>query len=81
MDYVLYFIAGFMGGIIHEIVQDNRLVLPEVKNGAIVLGFLGSALIGGVVGVIADTNVINAMLAGYVGISVIGHMLPQDTVT
>ena len=77
MDYVIYFATGFLGGLIHEVVDDNRLKLPKIENGEVMLGFLGSAVIGGVVGIIADNNPINALLAGYVGISVITNLTPK----
>lgn len=68
---VYYFFAGALGAITRDIFEDNTLTLPKLETDKVLLGFLGGALIGGVVGVIADNNFVNALLAGYVGNSLI----------
>lgn len=74
---ILYFVAGFLGAMVKDIVQDNRLVIPKYTEGVLLLGFIGGGLIGGIAGVIADVSFVNAGLAGFVGSSVIYRLAKE----
>ena len=69
-------IAGACGGLIKEIVEDNKLILPNICAQEFQLGFMGTMLIGAFVGAVIDGGWIEAALAGYVGFAVIQKLLP-----
>jgi hypothetical protein len=68
---IIIFLAGLCGGLIKEIFDDNTITLPKRISGELVLGSIGSLLIGGVAGYLIDGNLITAFLAGYAGKSII----------
>ena len=67
--------AGCVGALVKIIVNDGYLTLPKFEEGKFYLGFIGSTIIGGIVGVIVDHNIVTAFLAGYVGYSLIDNIL------
>jgi len=72
MEPTIYiFLAGLVGGLVKEIFDDNTLTLPKRIDGQLLLGSIGSLLIGGVAGYLVDGNLITAFLAGYAGKSII----------
>ncbi len=75
-QWPLLLLAGALGAIAKDIVQDGRLKLPSIKDGDLVLGFIGGALVGSFVGIAVDHSVLTACLSGYVGTSTIQHLLP-----
>jgi len=78
MIFLLYLFAGFLGAVLKDIVQDNKLVMPKVVDGALVLGFIGGGIVGGAVGVLVDGSFISAMLAGYAGSSVLRSLVATE---
>lgn len=77
MSILFLFLAGAVGAMVKEIVQDNELALPRIKDGKMALGFLGSIAIGGVAGYLVDGDPVTAGLAGYAGMSVIENFLAK----
>ena len=71
---ILIFLAGLAGGLMKEIFDDNILTLPKRLDGQLLLGSIGSILIGGVAGYLVDGNPITAFLAGYAGKSIIENL-------
>lgn len=71
--------AGALGALVRDILRDNRLSLPSVVDGDLVLGFIGGMLVGAFVGWAVDQSVITAVFSGYVGTSTIKHLLPPDS--
>ena len=74
-------LAGGLGALAKDIVQDGRLKLPSIKDGDLVLGFIGGAIVGAFVGLVVDHSVLTAALSGYVGTSTIQHLLPYNKET
>lgn len=75
MEPTIYiFLAGLIGGLVKEIFDDNILTLPKKLDGQLLLGSIGSLLIGGVAGYLVDGNIITAFLAGYAGKSIIENL-------
>jgi xanthine/uracil/vitamin C permease (AzgA family) len=72
-------IAGGTGAIIKEIVIDNSLTLPNLKDGKFFLGFLGSALIGAFVGTVIDGSFVTSMMAGFTGLAAIENLILKKT--
>lgn len=78
MNSFLYlFLAGAIGALVKEIIEDNKLTLPKKINGEFSLGFLGSCFIGGIAGYLVDGNPVTAALAGYAGKSIIENFLSK----
>jgi hypothetical protein len=73
-------LAGALGALVKDVVQDGKLSLPKFKEGDLILGCLGGMLIGAFVGFAVDHSLLTAALSGYVGTSAIKHLLPPDSV-
>jgi len=68
---IILFVAGALGSLIKDIIEDGKLVLPKKNMGELSLGFLAGMVTGGVVGYLVDNNPATAFLAGYTGVSVV----------
>ena len=76
-QFYLLLIAGAVGALIKEILEDNKVKLPNILKGELDLGFLGSLLIGGFVGYTVDGSYLTAAMAGFVGFSAIQNLVPS----
>lgn len=74
-EIVILAIAGALGALISDIIQDNTLTLPEKIDNTIILGSLGGVIIGAVAGYIIDGSFLTAFLAGYTGKEVIENLI------
>jgi len=72
---ILLLLAGAFGAVVKDCVYDNKLTLPRVEDGALVLGFVGGAIIGALAGLVIDGSLTTAALAGYTGKSVIESLI------
>lgn len=70
-------IAGAIGALVKEILEDNKLTLPKIRNGELCLGFLGSCGIGAIAGYLIDGNPLTAALAGYSGYSIVKSFIEK----
>ena len=75
MYFVILFGAGMAGALIKDILKDGYIQLPYSDDGKLFLGVLGSAFIGGCVGLAVDHSFLTAFLSGYVGFSVFENIL------
>lgn len=75
MSILIFFLAGALGALIKDIVEEGEIVLPKKTDGRLSLGFLGGMAIGGIAGYLVDQNPITAFLTGYAGTSVIENMM------
>lgn len=80
-SFIILFIAGACGALVKDILQDNRLKLPQKINGDFSLGFLGGMITGGVIGYFIDGNPSTAFLAGYTGTAVFENLLLKKNQT
>lgn len=80
IEYILFFIFGFIGALAHQLVDKNVLLFPKRITDGILLGFIGPCFVGGIVGAIADGSCVAATLAGYVGVSVLDKFLPDVSI-
>jgi hypothetical protein len=73
MDYsaISFLLAGALGALIKDIIQDNSIALPNIKDHTLQLGILGGIAIGAMAGYLIDGQFSTAFLAGYTGASVI----------
>jgi hypothetical protein len=67
-------IAGAVGALVDDILKDNCLELPKLKEGQFYLGFIGSLCIGAVAGYYIDGGIITAFMGGFVGKSIIKNL-------
>ncbi len=82
LDFVFIALGGIAGAFVKEIVNDGGLEIPYIKDGKIMLGFIGSCIIGSFVGIVIDGSFLTAALAGYTGSSLIKNLvlsIPKKT--
>lgn len=75
MYLFILFIVGMAGALVKDVLKDGYVQLPYLDGGKCYLGFLGSAFIGGCIGLAVDHSFLTAFLAGYVGFSVFENIL------
>jgi hypothetical protein len=76
MQNLILIIAGGLGALAKDCVQDNAITLPKLHDGVFDLGFIGAMIVGAFVGFIVDHDPLSAALGGYVGISILDNILP-----
>ena len=75
---IIYFlIAGAVGGLLSDILKDNSLEMPKVRQGQFYLGFIGPLIIGAVVGAYIDGTILMAFLGGFAGKAIIQNLIPH----
>ena len=67
--------AGAIGSLAKDIINDNKLTLPKINNGELCLGFIGGIILGGITGYYVDGSIITAAMAGYTGSSLIPNLI------
>jgi len=72
---IFLFLAGALGALAKDVIQDGSLKLPKKSGNDLSLGFLGGMVTGGVAGYFIDGNPTTAFLAGYAGTAVIENLL------
>jgi len=86
LEWLVFIVAGVLAGIVRSVVEGKGvIVLPHlvVKRGVkcLNLGFLSSAVIGGLAGYAAPyglgLDTLIAVLAGYVGSHVVEHLVER----
>ena len=75
MQILYLFLAGAIGALVKDIVEDNTIELPKKLDSKFYLGFIGAMLVGGFVGWAVDHSLLVAALSGYAGISAIENLL------
>ena len=78
MNILMYLIAGALGSLVKDILADGRLRLPKIIDGELLLGFVGSMVVGAFVGVVVDGSFLTALMGGFVGMSVITNLIPKN---
>jgi hypothetical protein len=77
ISILILFIAGALGSLTKDILEDNELKLPKKTNDNFSLGFLGGMITGGIAGYFVDGSPTTAFLAGYAGTGVIENLLSK----
>jgi hypothetical protein len=80
IQLLYFFLFGALGGIAKDIFQDGKIVLPRIKDGDLYVGFLGGLIIGGVVGMIADSTWLNAFTVAFMGTSVLEALTTKNSI-
>lgn len=78
MNFFILFLCGAAGALVKDVVKDNRLEMPCLKAGFILLGFLGGMVIGGFAGYVADHDPMTAFLGGFAGYVIIESLVKQN---
>jgi hypothetical protein len=76
-ELLFLFLAGAIGSLIKDIVEDKKLVLPQKSQGELSLGFLSGVITGGVAGYLIDGSITAAFLAGYAGTAIFESLLSE----
>lgn len=69
-------LMGAIGAMVKDILEDGSLKLPSIVRGKLFLGFVGSVLIGAIVGYLVDHSPLMAFFAGYTGFSTLSNLMP-----
>jgi hypothetical protein len=78
-NILLLFLAGAGGALLKEILADNCLTLPSLKDGVLNLGFLGGIVIGAFAGYAIDGSYVTAAMGGFSGTAVIQALVQKKT--
>lgn len=76
-EYALFFTTGCIGALVRLVADSGCLVLPRRINGTLVLGFIGSMVVGGFVGCVVDGEPIVAAFGGYIGVDLLDRFMPD----
>ncbi len=76
-DYLLYAVAGLVGGAVLTLVSNPTLALPKRVGDRIKLGFIGTLLGGALWGIVADHSVAISILAGMLGPTVLVFVIDR----
>lgn len=74
-EFLMLLMAGALGALIKEILQDNKVKLPKIISGELDLGFLGSMIIGAFAGYAIDGGFLTAAMGGFSGLAVIENLM------
>lgn len=80
MNSILVLIlAGAVGALVKDILEDGRISLPKKVNSDLILGFIGSMIVGAFIGFVVDNNPVTAGLAGYVGKAILEKLVSKNS--
>jgi len=68
-------VCGALGAFVKETIDDNTIELPKKIEGKLFLGFVGSIIVGAVLGYVVDNSPITAFFGGYAGLGTIERLL------
>jgi hypothetical protein len=81
MEILTILIAGAVGALVSDILQDNCLIMPEIKSGKIYLGFFGGLVIGAIAGYLIDGSAVTAFMGGFTGKAIVIALLKKFELT
>lgn len=67
--------AGAFGSLVKDVLTDNCIQIPEIKDKKLYLGALGGAIVGAFVGIVVDGTFLTALMAGYTGTSIVTKLV------
>ena len=77
-EICLMALAGAIGSVVKDILQDGALEIPYKQDGKLFLGCIGGAIIGSFVGLAIDGSFIEALFGGYAGMSIIENLVNRS---
>ncbi len=78
LEFIQLALAGGIGAIVKDVVQDNCLVMPKFKDGTIILGCFGGIIIGMSVGYLVDNSITTAFFSGYAGTQILEALVQRN---
>ena len=75
LEIVVVGLGGFIGAVVKDCLADNMLQIPYIQDRRLFLGSLGGGIVGAFVGIMIDGSFITALMAGYVGTSLIKNLV------
>lgn len=66
-EWAILIACGMGGAIVKDILKDNKVQLPKIKNGSLYLGCIGGIILGAIAGYLVDNDPVTAFLGGYAG--------------
>lgn len=78
-EILILFLAGAVGALVADILEDGALTLPKIMDGKLILGSIGGMVVGATAGYLVDGSIITAFLSGYAGKSAIENLLIKTT--
>lgn len=73
--YLLF--AGACGAFVRDTMKDNCIDLPKKIGAKYSLGFIGSMIVGGMIGYFVDNSPITAFFAGFAGFEAVSAIMPD----
>lgn len=74
----MLFLAGAIGSLVKDILEDGKLKLPKIQDGDFFLGFIGGMVTGGVAGYLVDGSLTTAFMGGYTGTALAQNLLAKQ---
>jgi len=73
-------VSGAVGALVKDILKDNKISVPCIKNGFLYLGCIGGMILGAFAGYFVDNDPVTAFLGGYAGSQVIQSLVSSSSV-
>lgn len=70
--------AGAFGALVKDIIFDGKLKMPSLLKGELILGSLGSMVIGAAAGYFVDHSTLTAFFAGFTGFAALEALMPRN---
>lgn len=70
-------LAGVLGALVREVLENNGLKLPVISEGTLNLGFIGALLIGGASGFYFGDTLLSAFTSGLTSAALLGALVKQ----
>ena len=77
ISYLAIFLAGAIGALLNDVLNDNCIEIPKIFDGKMYLGILGGMLIGGSAGLAIDGSLTTAFMGGFTGKAVIQRLIEK----
>lgn len=74
---VFVVLAGILGALVREIIDNNGLKLPVIKEGVLNLGFVGALGIGGIAGYYLGDTLFGAFTAGLTASALLAGLITK----
>lgn len=73
-------LCGASGALVKDILKDNKISVPSIKNGFLYLGCIGGIILGAFAGYLVDNDPVTAFLGGYAGSQIIQSLVSSKSV-
>lgn len=74
-EWPILLLAGALGALTKDVLKDNKLSIPHIKDGFLYLGCIGGIILGAMAGYLVDNDPVTAFLGGYAGSEIIKNLV------